>query len=111
MVPRYFKPSMSALRVLVFAPTSSRGATHGQDPVDCIRKLKGRIFEVYLKDSSSPQETAAISDVLKELAQQKFKGAFCVQTAPSSGQELIKSLAAVVNGFSDVVARLAATAQ
>src|SRR5580704_2933847 len=28
----------------------------GQDPVDCVRKLKGRIFEVHLKDSSSQQE-------------------------------------------------------
>ncbi len=80
----------------------------GQDPVDCIRKLKGRIFEVHLKDSSGPQETAAVSEVLKELAQQKFKGAFCVQTAPASGQELIRNLAAVVNSFSDVVTRLAA---
>ena len=83
----------------------------GQDPVDCVRKLKGRIFEIHLKDSSSPQDTAAISDVLKELAQQKFKGAFCVQTATGSRQELLKNLAAVVNSFSDMVTRLAAAAQ
>ena len=83
----------------------------GQDPVDCVRKLKGRIFEVHLKDSSSPQETTAVADVLKELAQQKFKGAFCVQTATGSGQELLKNLAAVVNGFSDIVTRLAVAAQ
>jgi L-ribulose-5-phosphate 3-epimerase len=82
----------------------------GQDPVDCARKLKGRIFEVRLKDSSGPQETAAVSEVLKELAQQKFKGAFCVQTAPASGQELIRNLSVVVNSFSDVVTKLA-TAQ
>jgi sugar phosphate isomerase/epimerase len=83
----------------------------GQDPVDCVRKLKGRIFEVYLKDSTSPQETAVVSDVLKELAQEKFKGAFCVQTATGIGPELIKNLAAVVNAFSDVVTKLAAAAQ
>jgi sugar phosphate isomerase/epimerase len=83
----------------------------GQDPVDGVRKLKGRIFEVYLKDSNNPQEAAAISDVLKELAQQKFKGAFCIQTATGSGPELLKHLAAVVNSFSDIVTRLAATAQ
>jgi sugar phosphate isomerase/epimerase len=83
----------------------------GQDPVDCVRKLKGRIFEVHLKDSSNPQEAAAVVDVLQELAQQKFKGAFCVQTSTGSGQELLKNLAAVVNGFSDAVTRLAATAQ
>jgi sugar phosphate isomerase/epimerase len=82
-----------------------------QDPVDCVRKLKGRIFEVHLKDSSSPQETAAISDVLKELAQQKFKGAFCVQTEKGNGPELLKNLASVVNSFSEVVSKLAATAQ
>ncbi len=83
----------------------------GQDPVDCVRKLKGRIFEVHFKDSSSLQETATVSDVLKELAQQKFKGAFCVQTEKGSGPELIKNLAAVVNSFSDIVTRLATTAQ
>jgi sugar phosphate isomerase/epimerase len=83
----------------------------GQDPVDCVRKLKGRIFEVHLKDSSNLQETAAVADVLKELAQQKFKGAFCVQTSMGSGQELIKNLAAVVNSFSDMVTTLAAAAQ
>jgi sugar phosphate isomerase/epimerase len=83
----------------------------GQDPVDCVRKLKGRILEVHLIDSSSMQETAAVSDVLKELAQQKFKGPFCVQTANGSGPELLKDLAAVVNSFFDVVTRLAAGAQ
>jgi len=83
----------------------------GQDPVDCVRKLKGRIFEVYLKDSSGQAETAVVADTLKELAQQKFKGVFCVQTAPRSGQELLKNLAAVVNSFSDIVTKLAATAQ
>ncbi len=83
----------------------------GQDPVDCIRKLKGRIFEVHLKDSSNPQETAAVADVLKELAQQKFKGAFCVQTTQGTGPELLTNLAAVVNRFSDVVTKLAAAAQ
>jgi sugar phosphate isomerase/epimerase len=83
----------------------------GQDPVDCVRKLKGRIFEVHLKDSSNLQETAAVADVLKELAQQKFKGTFCVQTAPGSGQELLKNLASVVSSFSDIVTRLGATAQ
>jgi sugar phosphate isomerase/epimerase len=82
-----------------------------QDPVDCVRKLKSRIFEIHLKDSSSPQETAAVSDVLKELAQQKFKGVFCVQTEKSSGPELLKNLAAVVNSFSDVVTKLAAAVQ
>jgi sugar phosphate isomerase/epimerase len=82
-----------------------------QDPVDCVRKLKGRIFEVHLKDSYSLQETAAISNVLKELAQQKFKGAFCVQSVTGSGSELLKHLAAVVNSFSDIVSKLAAAAQ
>jgi sugar phosphate isomerase/epimerase len=80
----------------------------GQDPVDCVRKLKGRIFEVHLKDSSDPQETATVADVLKELAQQKFKGAFCVRTEKGSGPELLKNLGAVVNSFSDIVTRLAA---
>jgi sugar phosphate isomerase/epimerase len=83
----------------------------GQDPLDCVRKLKGRIFEVHLKDSNNPQETAAVADALKELAQQKFKGAFCVQTTQGTGPELLKNLAAVVNYFSDVVTKLAAAAQ
>ncbi len=83
----------------------------GQDPLDCVRKLKGRIYEVYLKDSNNPQETATVSDVLKELAQQKFKGAFCVQTEKGNGTELLKNLAAVVNSFSDVVTKLSATEQ
>ena len=79
-----------------------------EDPLDCVRRLKGRIFEVYLKDSSGPQETAAVADVLNELAQQKFKGAFCVQSARGSGPELIKNLAVVVNNFTDIVTKLAA---
>jgi sugar phosphate isomerase/epimerase len=83
----------------------------GQDPLDCVRKLRGRILEVHLTDSNSPQETAAVSDVLKELVQQKFKGAFCVQTENGNGPELIKDLAVVVNSFSDVVTKLAVAAQ
>jgi sugar phosphate isomerase/epimerase len=82
-----------------------------RDPVNYVRKWKGRIFEVHLKDSNSLQETAAVRDVLKELAQQNFKGPFCAQTMAGSGQELIKNLAVVVNGFSDVVTSLAAAAQ
>jgi sugar phosphate isomerase/epimerase len=83
----------------------------GQDPVDSVRKLKDRIFEVHLKDSSSPQETAAVAETLKELAQQKFKGAFCVQTEKGNGPDLLKNLATVVNSFSEIVTKLAAVAQ
>jgi len=81
----------------------------GQDPVTCLRKLSGRIFEIHLQDNRNPAEAAVVADALKELAQQKFKGAFCVQTNPGNGQELIKNLGAVVNSFSDVVTELTAT--
>jgi len=83
----------------------------GQDPVDCVHKLKGRIFEVYLKDSSGQAETASVMDTLKELAQQKFKGAFCVQTTIGHDGELIRNLATIVNSFSDIVTSLSGAAQ
>ena len=83
----------------------------GQDPVTCLRKLNGRIFEIHLQEKRDPMEAVVVADTLKELAQQKFKGAFCVQTGVGSRQDLLKNLAAVINGFSDVVTELAATSQ
>jgi sugar phosphate isomerase/epimerase len=80
----------------------------GMNPVECAKKLGGRVIEVHLKDISGGQDAATVADVLKELKGQNFKGAFCVQTARGGRQQLIGNLAAVVNGFSDVVTKLAA---
>ena len=88
-------------------PTSPNGAAR-PNPVECTKKLNGHIVVVRLKDTNGQKEAADVGDVLKELKAQNFKGVFCVQTGRGSGAELIKNLAAVVNGFSDVVTKLAA---
>jgi sugar phosphate isomerase/epimerase len=80
----------------------------GLVPAECIKKLGNRVIEVRLRDTSNPTEVADVGDTLKELKAQNYKGPFCVQTGRGSGQELIKNLAVVVNGFSDVVTKLAA---
>ncbi|MGD0652234.1 MAG: hypothetical protein ABSA97_14050 [Verrucomicrobiia bacterium] len=80
----------------------------GLNPVECTKKLNGHVVVVRLKDVNGQKQAADVADVLKELKDQNFKGVFCVQTGRGSGQELIKNLAAVVNGFSDVVTKLAA---
>jgi sugar phosphate isomerase/epimerase len=79
----------------------------GGDPLEMVRSLKGRIFEVHLTDTSNAQEAVVVADVLKELAQERFKGAFCVRT--DSDKDALQSLTKVVNGFSDIVTKLAAT--
>src|SRR5579862_6278012 len=76
----------------------------GQNPVDGVRKLKGRILEVHLKDGNAPTETAAVADTLKELAMERFKGPFCVESDGGS----VQGLAAVANNFSGNVTKLAA---
>ncbi len=79
----------------------------GGDPLEMVRSLKGRILEVHLTDTSNAQEAAVVADVLKELAQQRFKGPFCVRT--DSDKDALQSLAKVVNSFSDIVSKLAAS--
>jgi sugar phosphate isomerase/epimerase len=79
----------------------------GLEPARCIKTLGGHVIVVRLKDTTNPTEVADVGDALKELKAQNYKGPFCVETARGGGQDVIKNLALVVNGFSDVVTRLA----
>ena len=79
----------------------------GKDPLELVRAMKGRIFEVHLTDTGNAQEAAVVADVLKELAQQRFKGQFCVTT--DTAKDTLHSLAKVANSFSDIVSKLAAS--
>lgn len=61
----------------------------GLDPLECIRKLKGRIIEFHFKDLNARSPEALdvpwgsgiceVDDLLKELKQQRFKGAFMAE--------------------------------
>ena len=64
----------------------------GLDPVECLRKLEGRILALHFKDLSAKPETGAkphdvpwgtgISNargMMAELKRQKFRGSFCVE--------------------------------
>ncbi|MCX7888069.1 MAG: sugar phosphate isomerase/epimerase [Verrucomicrobiae bacterium] len=61
----------------------------GLDPVECIRKLEGRIIALHFKDLNEKSPKAhdvpwgrgvgRVKDVMRELKRQGFKGAFCVE--------------------------------
>jgi L-ribulose-5-phosphate 3-epimerase len=61
----------------------------GLDPVECIKKCKGRIISLHLKDVAKAEPGSPdvvwgtgicnISGVLAELAHQKFKGTFAIE--------------------------------
>jgi hypothetical protein len=73
----------------------------GGTPLELVRAMKGRIIELHLGDA------AVAADVLKELAQERFKGPFCVKT--DNDKDTLQNLAKVVNGFSETVSKLAAS--
>jgi sugar phosphate isomerase/epimerase len=63
----------------------------GLDPVECLKKLEGRIIALHFKDLATDPGKTALHDVpwgtgqsnargmLEELKRQKFKGAICVE--------------------------------
>lgn len=61
----------------------------GLDPIECIKKLKGRIFEFHFKDLNEKSKKAHdvvwgtgisnIKEILITLKKQKFKGTFCAE--------------------------------
>jgi len=61
----------------------------GLDPVECLRKLEGRIITLHFKDLNEKSPKAHdvpwgtgvcnVKGMLKELKRQNFKGAFCVE--------------------------------
>ena len=61
----------------------------GLDPVECLKKLEGRIIALHFKDLNEKSSTAhdvpwgtGVSNVkgmLSELKRQKFKGTFCIE--------------------------------
>ncbi|CAL1518523.1 Inosose dehydratase [Chitinophaga sp. MM2321] len=61
----------------------------GMDPIECLKKLEGRIFEVHFKDITTPATGGVdtiwgtgicnIDGMLKELHQQKFTGILAVE--------------------------------
>lgn len=61
----------------------------GMDPVECIRKMKGHIFSLYLKDLNAKGKEAhdvpwgtgicPVESILKELKEQKYNGFFPIR--------------------------------
>ena len=77
-------------------------------PIGALQRALGRTGSVNCFLSETPVTLfTGVADTLAALKEQGFKGAFCVQTARGSGQELMNNLATVLNRFSDVVTKLA----
>jgi sugar phosphate isomerase/epimerase len=58
----------------------------GFDPVDCLKKLEGRIHDVHVKEVDDKGDNRIfgdaqnhVEDVLKELHRQKYKGTFAIE--------------------------------
>jgi sugar phosphate isomerase/epimerase len=86
----------------------------GLDPVECLRKLKGRIISLHFKDLDAKNDDVPwgtgvcnAAGQLEELKKQGFKGVFSIEYERTSGQELIDNVRKCVVWFSAECSRLA----
>ncbi len=87
----------------------------GLEPLECIKKLKGRIIELHVKDLNEKTKEAhdviwgtGVSDIkgiMKELKRQRFKGAFLAEYEYNWERNVV-DVAASVNYFRSVVMEL-----
>lgn len=87
----------------------------GLNPVECLKKLQGRINSLHFKDLSENKEDrpwgTGVCDAdgqLAELHRQGFKGVFSIEYESTSGAELVNNVAKCCQHFSDVATKLAA---
>jgi sugar phosphate isomerase/epimerase len=92
-------------------------ARSGLVPIDCLKKLKGRIIEMHFKDLNEmnagahdvPWGTGAcdFKGMLAEIKRQGFKGVFSIEYEAGSGEELKANVGKCVQAFSDAATELA----
>jgi len=87
----------------------------GLVPLECLRKLEGRIISFHFKDLSAERRDVpwgtGVCDargMLAEIKRQGFKGAFSIEYETGRGPALIANVARCVQFFSDVAGELAA---
>ncbi|MGC8668492.1 MAG: sugar phosphate isomerase/epimerase family protein [Chthonomonadales bacterium] len=87
----------------------------GLVPVECLKKLRGRVIELHFKDLSANKEDVPwgtgecnFKGMLDELKRQGFRGVFSIEYEAGSGQELYNNVAKCCKAFSDAVTELAA---
>jgi sugar phosphate isomerase/epimerase len=87
----------------------------GLTPVECLKKLKGRIISLHFKDLNASKEDVPwgqgvcdVDGMLAELKQQGFKGVFSIEYESTTGAELISNVAKCCQYFSDAATKLAA---
>jgi sugar phosphate isomerase/epimerase len=86
----------------------------GLVPLDCLKKLKGRIISLHFKDLDEskgdvPWGTGVCNamGMLEELKRQGFRGVFSIEYERTSGQELVDNVTKCVAWFSASAAKLA----
>ena len=86
----------------------------GLVPMDCLKKLKGRIIEFHFKDldatnGDNPWGTGVndAAGMLKEIKAQGFKGVFSIEYERTGGQELYDNVSKCVVWFSEQATKLA----
>lgn len=91
-------------------------ARSGLKPVECLKKLAGRVIQLHFKDLTKeggwhdvPWGTGECDfrGMLAELKRQGFKGVFTIEYEHGSGEDLKTNVAKCVQAFSDAAARLA----
>jgi sugar phosphate isomerase/epimerase len=86
----------------------------GLNPVESLRKLRGRIISLHFKDLNENKQDVpwgtGVCDakgMLTELKRQGFKGVFSIEYESGSGAELVSNVAKCVEFFSKTAAELA----
>lgn len=86
----------------------------GLNPLECLRKLQGRIVSLHFKDLSEDKVDRPWGEgvldamgMLSELKRQRFRGVFSIEYESTSGQELVDNVAKCVRFFSDAATKLA----
>jgi sugar phosphate isomerase/epimerase len=88
--------------------------TSGLVPLDCIKKLEGRIISLHVKDHDDKNLDVIwgtgrcdIKGIMTELKRQGFKGVFSAEYERSHGHELASNVAKSYDYFSEVATELA----
>jgi len=86
----------------------------GLAPMDCLRKLKGRVVSLHLKDLDEAKRDVPVGDgvlgvkaLLTELKSQGFKGVVSIEYEVGSGAQLIADVAKCAAFVSSVATELA----
>jgi sugar phosphate isomerase/epimerase len=86
----------------------------GLVPVDCLKKLQGKIIELHFKDINAAHEDVPwgtgqvdIKACMTELKRQNFHGLLAIEYERTTGQELVDNVRKSIEYFNQVAAELA----